>query len=114
MQPQELSTRRSLTLFGRTGASVDDIDQGKDRLRDLYGKNPFEDMSRLEILPKTKAEEEQDWRGEEKPLPSPSRIRINSKEDKDKPLPEYPKWGPKRKGSDPGPVAGKATLNRMF
>lgn len=103
-----------MTLFGRTGTSIDDIDQGKDILRDLYGKNPFEDMSRLENPPKTEVEEEQDWRGEEKPLPSPSRIRINSKEGKDKPLPEYPKWDPKRNGSDSGPVSGKATLDRMF
>lgn len=114
MQPQELSTRRSLTFFGRTGASVDDSDQDKDRLRELYGKNPFEDMSKLENSLKTEVEEGQDWRGEEKPLPSPSKRRINSKEDKDKPLPEYPKWDPKRKGSDSGPVSGKTTLNRMF
>lgn len=111
-QPQELSTGRLSTSFGGTKKSIGDSDEGKDKLRELYGKNPFEDTTRLEGPRKIKTGEERDWRGEEKPLPSPNRRRTINKEDK--PLPEYPKWDPKRKDSDSGLIPEKTTLNRMF
>lgn len=111
-QPQELSTGRFSTSFGGTKAAVGDSNEGKDKLREVYGKNPFEDTSSLERPRKIKTVEEHDWRGEEKPLPSPNRRRINIKEDK--PLPEHPKWNPKRKDSESGSIPEKTTLNRMF
>lgn len=114
-QPQELPAGRPSNSFerlARESKNGDDDDDSKDTLREFYGKNPFEETSRLEKPRDIKIGEERDWRGEEKPLPSPNRRRIYNKEDK--PLPEYPKWDPKRKETDPGPMPGKDALGRMF
>lgn len=59
-QPQELYTGRFSGSFRRTRAFADGNNEDKDRLRELYGKNPFEDISRLESFQRTKTGEEQD------------------------------------------------------
>lgn len=93
MQPQELPAGRPSATLKRTGGSVDENDEGKDKLREFYGKNPFEDTSMLEKPREVKTGEELDWRGEENPLPSPNRRRMSN--NKNKPLPACPKPDPK-------------------
>lgn len=105
MQPQELPAERSSVLFGKATKGSSLGDGAKDKLRELYGKNPFEDTSKLE-----KPGEiiiggplERDYSAEERPLPSPNRRRYYSKEGKSLPDP-LPKQDSGRRdfGSGPG------------
>lgn len=115
MQPQELPTGRQSSSFEKLAKKPahngNDDDGGEDKLREFYGKNPFEDTSRLEMPREIKIGEERDWAGEEKPLPSPNKKRDYNR---DKPLPEYPRRDPKRRDPDSGPIPDKDALSRMF